>query len=247
MKKYISGFLIPIVFLLACTVNKNLTTDGTYRGTLPCADCPGIDYQLTLNKNSSYSEKMEYQDRDVPAVLDSGTYAIKNDTILQLKHKPEGSGMRQFAIHKNQLSMLDMNGQIIHSGFADRYILKKVNLETLKQQTELAAKLNGKWKLHSIGGETLAKDVPIPWIELKPEQNRFSGFGGCNSLGGNLELSGDSIKFGRIISTKMACLNHNIEHEFLQTLRNKSWGFATTKSTLTLTNAEDKLYFIKAE
>lgn len=222
-----------------------MATNGTYHGTLPCADCPGIDYQLTLNKDLTYSEKMIYQDRNVPAVLDSGIYTIKNDTILQLKNKPEGSGMRQFTIHNNQLTMLDMNGQIIRSSFAERYILKKINIETLKQQTQMATKLDGKWKLNSINGEILAKDIPAPWIELKVEQKRFSGFGGCNSLGGDMELSPDSIKFGRIISTKMACLNNNIENEFLQLLRNKSWAFDARESSLTLTHFENKLLFIK--
>ena len=246
MNKYIPSILIFLI-VLACTGNRKLVLSGNYQGTVPCADCPGIDYELTLNNDQTYSEKMTYQDRDVPAIVDSGTYIVKNDTILQLINKSESAGMRQFSIHDGRLSMLDMDGKPIQSSFADRYVLKKVDKNALKQQPEAAHKLNNKWKLQSINGNELAEDLKIPWIEIKLEDNHFFGFGGCNSLNGEVELTRDSIKFGRIISTKMACLNHNIENEFLWIFRNQSWAFQIADSTLTLTNQKDRLAFKKEE
>lgn len=29
---------------------------GTYQGTLPCADCPGMDYQVSLYDDHTFSE-----------------------------------------------------------------------------------------------------------------------------------------------------------------------------------------------
>jgi len=34
---------------------------------------------------------------------------------------------------------------------------------------------------------------------------RASGFGGCNRIAGSYELAGDSLRFGPLISTRMAC------------------------------------------
>lgn len=241
------SLLILLLIFQACVGHNEPAFSGTYSGTLPCADCPGIDYQLTLSNDHYYSEKMTYQDRNVPTVLDSGTYSIKNDTILQLKNKPESVGMRQFAIHDNQLSLLDMDGKAIQSNFADRYILKKIDKNTFIRQTGTAQKLNSKWKLQSINGNKLDEGIKAPWIEIKLEDNHFFGFGGCNSLNGEVELTGDSLKFGRIISTKMACLNHNIENEFLWIFRNQSWAFQIADSTLKLTNQKNRLVFKKEE
>ncbi|HKJ42115.1 MAG TPA: copper resistance protein NlpE N-terminal domain-containing protein [Sunxiuqinia sp.] len=243
MKKYFSGFMLMFMIFLSCTGPRKTTLNGIYQGVLPCADCPGIDYQLILKNDHTYSEKMIYQNRHVPAILDSGVYSIKNDTILQLKNNPESTGMRQFVIRDSQLTMLDMNGQLIHSGFADRYILKPVDPEKLKQKEELSTQLDGRWKLKSINNEPLANDVQIPWIELNVKQNRFFGFGGCNRINGEISFSSDSIHFGRIISTKMACLNNNIEDQFLRTFRNQNWAFNRSDSTLMLVNSENRLEF----
>ena len=244
MNKNAIALVIAVLLFQACAGIKRINVDGTYQGILPCADCPGIDYQLTLKNNQTYSEKTIYQDRHMPAVLDSGTYTIINDTILQLKNEPKRTSMRQLAIRDNQLTVLDMNGQLIHSGYADRYILKKVDPQSMKKQEELAKKLDGRWQLQSINDEFLSEDVQIPWIELNVKQNRFFGFGGCNRLNGEVSFSADSIRFGRIISTKMACINNNVENQFLRIFRNQSWAFDRSDSILTLTNPENKLEFV---
>ena len=36
---------------------------GTYEGTLPAADCPGIKTVLTINPDSTYQLKQDYIDR----------------------------------------------------------------------------------------------------------------------------------------------------------------------------------------
>lgn len=38
-----------------------LDWDGTYTGILPCANCEGIDYQLTLHNNNTYTLIRHYE------------------------------------------------------------------------------------------------------------------------------------------------------------------------------------------
>ncbi len=44
-----------------------------------------------------------------------------------------------------------------------------------------------------------------PATLLLGDSARASGFGGCNRIAGKYELSGDSVRIGPLISTKMAC------------------------------------------
>lgn len=56
------------------------------------------------------------------------------------------------------------------------------------------------WTLAS-GVETTADAVPT----LTLADGQASGFAGCNTYTGSYELDGDSITFGPLASTKMAC------------------------------------------
>ena len=60
-----------------------------------------------------------------------------------------------------------------------------------------------KWRL-----DYLAEDRAIGTVEATlefPEIGRAAGNGSCNRFGGAVEIAGETIKFGPIVSTKMAC------------------------------------------
>jgi putative lipoprotein len=59
------------------------------------------------------------------------------------------------------------------------------------------------WKLEELGG-TAVLDQPQATLEF-PEQGRVVGQGSCNRFFGSVQLSGDSISFGALGSTRMAC------------------------------------------
>ncbi len=63
--------------------------------------------------------------------------------------------------------------------------------------------LNGtSWELYAFG-----KTFPIAGraITISFEDGQVSGSGGCNSFGGEYQVSGDKIEFGMLMSTLMAC------------------------------------------
>ena len=49
-----------------------LDYDGTYTGTFPAADCPGINITLTLNKDKTFTLVSEYIDRKDATFTDKG-------------------------------------------------------------------------------------------------------------------------------------------------------------------------------
>ena len=79
--------------------------------------------------------------------------------------------------------------------------------------------LNGtSWQLVAIG-----KQQPISGstITLTFEDGRVNGNSGCNSFGGEYQLKGDTVQFGMLMSTMMACADSAMmdqESAFMQFL-----------------------------
>ncbi len=69
MKRYLY-FVICLFVLISCGNGrsnkvgsaKEFEMDGTWKGTLPCADCPGIEYILTLQPEGNYKMTVIYID-----------------------------------------------------------------------------------------------------------------------------------------------------------------------------------------
>jgi uncharacterized membrane protein len=121
---------------------------GSYQGTLPCADCPGIDYQISLYDDHHYRELMVYRDRNEgKAFIDTGAWKMENDSIIQLVRRTP----QRFLFEDGKLYSLDGEGQRIRGALADNYILRPVeggaNYALLKQK---AAAGTDFW---AVGGE----------------------------------------------------------------------------------------------
>ena len=59
-----------------------------------------------------------------------------------------------------------------------------------------------------------------PSLIFNLDENKVSGFAGCNRFNGNFIKEGNTIKFNQIISTKMYCTNMKIEKSFFNLLSN---------------------------
>ena len=98
--------------------------EGTYYGYLPCAGCPGIHYELSLNPDFTFSETMQYEGTADVFFFES-TYRLTRDSVIILKNKKQEEGMSRFAFVSGKLEMLSLSGEKIESGFPERYILTK--------------------------------------------------------------------------------------------------------------------------
>lgn len=61
------------------------------------------------------------------------------------------------------------------------------------------------WKLVDLGGTPALPGVEVT-LEF-PEAGKASGRASCNRFMGSVEISGQSIKFGPLAATKMACID----------------------------------------
>lgn len=79
-------------------------------------------------------------------------------------------------------------------------------------------------------------------IEFNDSTKTVSGFSGCNRFSGNYKIDGNSISFGPLASTKMACMDYvnKIEMNMLEAL-SKANTITLESQIITLSNGENKL------
>lgn len=63
------------------------------------------------------------------------------------------------------------------------------------------------WALIELGGTPVEVKVPekAPFLELSSKKRSAYGFGGCNRFFGSYESAGESLTFGSLGATRMAC------------------------------------------
>lgn len=95
---------------------------GSYKGTLPAADCPGIVTTLTLSADGRYALHMEYLERDV-AFDEQGAFEVEGNLLVLT---PDDGGQGGFyKVEENRLRMLDGDRKPITGELADHYVLQK--------------------------------------------------------------------------------------------------------------------------
>lgn len=190
---------------------------GSYRGIIPCADCPGIETTVTLKQDYSYESSSLYKDRQNVPESKTGRFSL-NQNVVTLK---SGDGQNKlFLISDSTLVMLDKNGDRISGPLAKHYVLRKENLQnTSRKKKQLASK---KWIIKQLGDlpEKDLKKHKTPYIQFDSEKNKVYGNTGCNNFFGTYELGpDDSIIFSGIGATKMFCMETmEIEDAFLDML-----------------------------
>ncbi|MBV9963674.1 MAG: copper resistance protein NlpE N-terminal domain-containing protein [Parafilimonas sp.] len=96
-----------------------------YVGTLPCADCEGIDVTLQLKNDSSYIMNSVYKGSKVDSsnnhFVDNGTWSVSGDTII-LSAKGNST---KYIKSNSTLTQLDGNGKVITGPLADNFVLHK--------------------------------------------------------------------------------------------------------------------------
>lgn len=96
---------------------------------------------------------------------------------------------------------------------------------------------NTLWTLMELGDApiTVGAERRPPTLTLRGEDKRMSGFTGCNQMAGSYTLNGATLRFGQMITTKMACLDSGMETEgaFTAALqRVQTWSVSANRLTL---------------
>lgn len=77
------------------------------------------------------------------------------------------------------------------------------------------------WKLAQINQAAVkgSGDLREPHLLFSATEERLSGHGGCNGIGGGFEANGNNLRFKNMVGTMMACENMTQESAFLQALQ----------------------------
>ena len=107
----------------AHNARTSLNWAGLYTGLIPAADGPGIEVQLRLNDNETYTMSYQYVDRG-DAVFDaSGTFRWMEDgNRIELD---TADFPNYYHIAEERVIQLDMEGRPITGLLAENYILVK--------------------------------------------------------------------------------------------------------------------------
>lgn len=143
--------LLTTLFMQGCSSTKPTLNTGTYYGTLPCADCPGIDYELQLNQDGTFREQMVYQERSVEPHVTTGKYKLSKNGVLKLQETTKGGEQSMYAIEGESLRRLNRDGSMPEAPLADYYLLTPNKPK--KESTHKSPMLNPKIDFKATGNE----------------------------------------------------------------------------------------------
>lgn len=211
--------------------NAKISLDyiGTYKGSLPCADCEAIETTISLTENSYVKETL-YKGKSKEVFKETGTYTWNEagNTITLLGSEAPN----QYFVGENVLFHLDADGKRIEGDLASKYQLSKVEISEVSvsnpenevkiKEVALVDLKNSKWRLLKLNGKTIEKnkDNKKEFGITFNTDGRFFAFAGCNNMAGSYELKEDvsRMKFSKVASTMMACEDMITEQEFAKVL-----------------------------
>ena len=211
--------LVAFVFLAGCTKKaynqhnsmNSLDWSGTYSGVL-FFDKKEFRAVLTLKDDLTYELLLNESKSTGDFVWSPDGGKIK---ILQNQHPFE------LFVGENFLKMTGKN---------DKYTLQKRDDMAITEKY---------WKLVELNGKPVVvkEGMREPHLILKSE-GKVNGHGGCNGFFGEYELEEQSmrIRFSKIGSTLMACLDSGVEDEFHKVL-NTVDNFSTDGDNLSFNKA----------
>lgn len=106
------------------TSQNSLDWEGTYQGVVPCADCGGMEIELSIKLDSNFTLAINHQGKgNGSPEVDTGKFVwVDGGTIQFIGFK---NGPSWFKVGEGRIWQLDENGKRIEGNLAERYILKK--------------------------------------------------------------------------------------------------------------------------
>jgi len=193
--------------------NSRISLDwpGVYIGTIPCADCPGIDTSITLLEDGTYQRSVQYLERDDRPRFDQGRFEWNDaggKVTLMVDDKP---GQR-YKVGENVLFHLNQDGNVITGELAANYRLNMMPSDPELQDRE--------WVLVELRDHPVSTDRP-PTLRFDRATARLSGSDGCNRLMGSYRLGEmNRLQIGEnMASTMMACPDMATPKQFTDALQ----------------------------
>lgn len=98
---------------------------GTYEGTLPCADCEGIETSIVLKADNTFEKTDTYlKGEQKDTFTESGT--LTWDEAKSQVTLVNGSGSFMYKVSDKSLTALDSQGKEVSGELASHYVLNKI-------------------------------------------------------------------------------------------------------------------------
>jgi heat shock protein HslJ len=194
---------------------------------------------------------MIYVGKSAEAIKETGRYNVTEDGILVLNKSDEG--INRFREVPRGLLMLDVNGKEITGALADSYLLtpkkqEKGSIFSNQQDTIPDKRLNNMWVMVQLQDSILNPDnfmSGLPRIDLSAARHEVSGHDGCNRIRGSFSTKGNSITFGQLITTKMACPHKEWSQKIAPSLSGMTFRFSFGKNRLILKQDKEVMIVFK--
>lgn len=184
---YITLFSLAVL-LSGCAGNASLNVAGTYCGTTPAADCPGIYTVTVLDEDGTCSIEREYLER-FTAYRETGTYTVSDSVVTIVT---EADDTIRYKVENAALRQLDMDGNVIEGALSEMYVLSRCNG---------IPSVSGKWvqpvpgfDADAVQGVELSEDGTAKSINMATLQ-----YSSWDRVGNLMYLTGKSIGNGQTI------------------------------------------------
>jgi heat shock protein HslJ len=178
-----------------------------------------------LKRDGTFHRILNYLGKDDKVINEQGIF-VWDETGNKITLKTESSS-QQYKVGENQLTQLDMQGNVITGELADKYKLIKNKADATLEDK--------KWVLIELTGQPVENSRGF--IQFSSETGRFSGNNTCNNFFGEYELmDGNRIKFGNAGSTMMACPDMELQNKFMKVLETAD-NYSVADTVLSLNKA----------
>ncbi|MCK9480933.1 MAG: copper resistance protein NlpE N-terminal domain-containing protein [Bacteroidia bacterium] len=192
------------------TAETSLDWQGTYSGVLPCADCDGIETDLTLNDDKTFLWISKYI-KGSSSLTDtlSGVFTWEKNNQIRLNNIDENERSPLFKVEESQLRYLDKEGQVQQGTLEHFYILTKNGNSEVEDK---------KWQLVELNGHQVTGSKKTHFIIFNSKEGNAVTKVGCNNITLHYQIKNQfKLELTPGISTMMAC-PESIEDEYLKVL-----------------------------
>ncbi len=227
--------------VLAEAVSRNAESTSlpglpaTFIGVLPCADCPGVRHHLNLFADRSFTLREVFLGERERTADDLGVWALGADRRT-LTLTSEAGTVRMFRIIDDQtLRLLDAEDRVAPDE-APHALVRSPRFDALPPLPASEAggprgatpTITGTaWRLVQLGsvGVDAATRPSAPLLELRSDDETFTGSDGCNRVVGGYRRSGGALRFTVGAVTRTACAGTaDLTTPYTDTLRStRSW------------------------
>jgi heat shock protein HslJ len=203
MLRVSAAVVVALALTTGCRTAPALQTPATWAGTLPCADCPGRRVTLTLQPDSTWRMRTVYVEAEAGrdrAVTDAGRWSRSTDG-RRLALVDDREVMLLEVVAADRLRLLDREGRPI----ATTHNVELALAPAVDPIDAGAALEDTRWDLVWVAGAAAPDPSRPAWIRLSTTDGRAAGSGGCNRMSGTYRAGADSLAFGPMAMTRMAC------------------------------------------